>query len=46
MEVIAQAGERVLVYLHGTASGFRVVREGFRGAAPGLPLPRLHALEG
>jgi 3,4-dihydroxy 2-butanone 4-phosphate synthase/GTP cyclohydrolase II len=29
MGAIAQAGEGVLVYLHGTGPGFRVVREGF-----------------
>ena len=29
MQAIAEAGEGVLVYLHGTGPGFRIVREGF-----------------
>jgi 3,4-dihydroxy 2-butanone 4-phosphate synthase/GTP cyclohydrolase II len=29
MRAIAEAGEGVLVYLHGTGPGFRIVREGF-----------------
>ena len=29
LQAIAEAGEGVLVYLHGTGTGFRIVREGF-----------------